>query len=342
MSCAHAHFDPVNGDVYNVNLAFGMSATYRIFRTSRATGQTEILATISERDLKPAYLHSFFLTEDYVIVAVWPSYFAGGGAKMLWERNLVDAVEPFDPKNETKWLVVDRKHGRGLVAKFSSPAAFSFHTINAWQEERDGKTDIICDTIEYQNLDIFHRLYYENMMSTGEGVTKYAAGANPMTKPLFTRYRLGEIPSKEEKSSALKVPRKAEVLFQLKGPQVGELPTTNPVYATKETRYLYSMVDSGESSWMDGIAKTDLETKETIYWRHPHHTPGETIFVPDPSGDGEDSGFLLSVILDGDKGTSYLLCLDARTMKEVGRAECDVAIGLGFHGRHLPYETSRL
>ena len=33
MSCAHAHFDPINGDVYNVNLAFGASATYRLFRT---------------------------------------------------------------------------------------------------------------------------------------------------------------------------------------------------------------------------------------------------------------------------------------------------------------------
>ena len=92
---------------------------------------------------------------------------------------------------------------------------------------------------------------------------------------------------------------------------------------------------------MDGIVKTDLETKKTTYWDHPHHTPGESIFVPDPTGNTEDAGFLLSVILDGDKGTSYLLCLDARTMKEVGRAECDVAVGIGFHGRHLLAETTR-
>jgi torulene dioxygenase len=79
---------------------------------------------------------------------------------------------------------------------------------------------------------------------------------------------------------------------------------------------------------VDGIVKTDLETKETTYWDHPHHTPGETIFVLDPTGNTEDAGLLLSVILDSGKETSYLLCLAARTMKEVGRAECDVAVGI--------------
>lgn len=342
ISCAHAHFDPVNGDVYNFNLSLGMSATYRLFKTSRATGKTEILATISDKDLKPAYLHSFFLTEDYMVVAIWPSYFASGGLKMLWQRNILDAVEKFDPKNQTKWLVVDRKQGRGLIAKFNSPAAFSFHTVNAWQEERDGKTDIYCDVVTYQNLDILHRLYYENLLSNGPGAIKYGAGANPMAAPFLTRYRLGGITSKVAEPSLSKRPGEAEVLFKLEGPIVGELPTINPLYSTRKTRYMYSMVDNGRSSWMDGIAKTDLETKKAIYWEHPHHTPGESIFVPDPNDNTEDAGFLLSVILDGDKGTSYLLCLDARTMKEVGRAECNVPVGSGFHGRHLPYETGKL
>lgn len=340
ISCAHAHFDPVNGDVYNVNLALGVSATYRLFRTVRATGQTEILATIS-KDLKAAYLHSFFLTEDYVILAIWPSYFAGSGVKILWEQNIVAAIQPWDPTNKTKWLVIDRKHGRGLVAKFSSPAAFSFHTVNAWQEGHDGKTDIYCDVVDYQNLDIIHRFYYENILSTGEGVIKYAAGANSMVAPKLTRYRLPGIPSGSMKPSLRRVPGEAEVLFHIRSPAVGELPTINPDYATKKTRYMYSIVDRGKSSWMDGIVKTDLETKETTYWDYPHHTPGESIFVPDPTGNTEDAGFLLSVVLDGDKGTSYLLCLDARTMKEVGRAECDVAVGIGFHGRHLSTETTR-
>ena len=44
---------------------------------------------------------------------------------------------------------------------------------------------------------------------------------------------------------------------------------------------------------------------------------------------------LLSIVLDGFQGTSYLVCLDAKTMKELGRAEYDAAIGFGFHGSFI-------
>ncbi len=44
--------------------------------------------------------------------------------------------------------------------------------------------------------------------------------------------------------------------------------------------------------------------------------------MPDGTSDDEDAGYLPSVVLDGEKGTGYLLCLDARdNMAEVGRAE---------------------
>lgn len=55
-----------------------------------------------------------------------------------------------------------------------------------------------------------------------------------------------------------------------------------------------------------------------------------------PGGVKEDDGVLLSVVLDGFSRKSYLLCLDARTMLEMGRAEMDFAVGFGFHGVHAP------
>jgi hypothetical protein len=65
--------------------------------------------------------------------------------------------------------------GSGIT---ESQSSFSFHTINVLQEEHDGRTDFYCDVVDYQNLDIIHRLYYENILTTGESVTKYSAGAN--------------------------------------------------------------------------------------------------------------------------------------------------------------------
>lgn len=335
LSCAHAQFDHKTGDLYNYNLNFGASSTYRVFKSSLATGKTEILATIADRSIPAAYIHSFFLTEDFVILAVWCSHFANNGIKILWERNFVDAISPLDPKSRVKWLVVDRKQGRGLVTSFESPAMFSFHTVNAWQErssDNGESVDIYCDLIQYKSTDILHRFYYENLVSTGPGVSKYTGEARLNAD--FTRYRLANVPLGTAKDLKPKKLQKAEVVFEI--PAFGELPTINPSFSTKKEHFVYSAVDRGLSSFMDGIAKTNLDTKEATYWSEPRHTPGEPIFVADETREGEDAGYILSVILDGDKGTSYLLCLDAKTMKEVGRAECDVPVGFGFHGSHLP------
>ncbi len=82
----------------------------------------------------------------------------------------------------------------------------------------------------------------------------------------------------------------------------------------------------------------DTDTGETIVWSADHHTPGEAIFIPADGTDDEDedAGYILSVVLDGDAGTSYLVCLDARDMSEIGRADCGLPVGFGFHGTHIP------
>lgn len=336
MSGAHAQYDHENGDVLNYNLDFGKTATYRMFRTSCTNGETAILATISGASLKPAYIHSIFLSGEFVILAIWSSHITTQGVSILWERNLLDAMA-FDPKSKVKWLVVDRKHGRGHVATFESPAAFSFHSVNAWQEHyADGSTDvnIVCDVIQFPNMDILHKVYYENLVSDGPGAAKWSGEALRKTSvPSLCRYRLSSIPTQASKK--VKSPAAVEILFEVKSPLVGELPTINPLYSTRRHRYVYSLVDRGFSSFVDGICKFDTDTKNVTYWMTPKHTPGEAIFVPDPARKNiEDGGFLLSVILDGSTGTSYLLCLNAENMQEAGRAEVGIAVGLGFHGCH--------
>ena len=42
---------------------------------------------------------------------------------------------------------------------------------------------------------------------------------------------------------------------------------------------------------------------------------------------------LLSVVLDGERGNSFLLVLDARDLAELARAEVPHHIPFGFHGQ---------
>lgn len=335
LSCAHAIADPETGDVINYNLAFGRYATYRVFRTS-STGETKVLATITGQGVEPAYIHSFFMTTDYMILCLWGARLEWYGFKVLLEQNMLDAFAPFDPSKPVKWFVVDRRHGRGLVAEFESPACFCFHTVNSWQEANDqGGTDIICDYMEYENLDIMQRMLYSNLVSSKDGATTMRGEQGKTSVPQLARYRLSNIGQKPLIRQTSKV-LQAKPLFKTSRYHTGDLPTINPRFKMTENRYVWSIVNRGYSTFLDGISKYDLRTKEVLYWKNPQgHTPGEAIFVPNPDGIDEDDGVLLSVVLDGFGETSYLVCLDARTMKELGRAECDWAVGIGTHGAHV-------
>ncbi|KAF3063734.1 Beta,beta-carotene 15,15'-monooxygenase [Daldinia childiae] len=346
LSCAHAQRDPETGDYYNYNLEMGYKSSYRVFRTSASTGVTEIIATISAVDVKPAYIHSFYLTSSFAILCIPSSHLGTNGIQVPWKGNMVDAIENFDSSKLCRWFVVDRLGNRGVVAMFDSPAAFYFHSVNSFEErdEETGDLNVYCDVMQYPNLDVI-RAYEVDVMLQRNGAAKKFWGDEERNRSChvrLTRWKLGIPKSDTNDTDALETRRDAKKMFEIKAPHAGELPTINPTYATKKHRYIYSIANRGYSTLFDTIVKTDVLTHGTTFWDNPSgHTPGEPIFVPRPRSPGEggldeDDGVLLSVVLDGAGKTSYLLCLDAKTLHELGRAECDFAIGFGFHGMHWP------
>ncbi|ETS74667.1 hypothetical protein PFICI_13151 [Pestalotiopsis fici W106-1] len=346
LSCAHAQRDPETGDYFNYNLQFGPVSTYRVFRSNAATGTTDILATIAQPDVRPAYIHSFFLTRSYVILCVPSTHIRAMGLSIPWNRSITDAIDEFDEKNLCKWFVIDRREDKGVVAQFETPAGFYFHSANAY-DELDGLTgeiNIFCDMLEYPNTDVIKSYEIDVLMGkNGMGKNFWGDESRARNSQVrLARYKFS-IPKNHQSSGGSTKYLGAQKMFEIKAPHIGELPTINPSFATKDYRYVYSLPNRGRSTLLDSISKTNVKTRETIYWDNPKgHTPGEAIFVPRPRIEGdkeepaEDDGVLLSIVLDGHGKTSYLVCLDARTMKEIGRAECEWAIGFGFHGMHVP------
>ncbi|OAL56364.1 beta,beta-carotene 9',10'-dioxygenase [Pyrenochaeta sp. DS3sAY3a] len=329
LSAAHAKSDPNTGDVFNFNLDLGYKSTYRIFRTSAATGETDILATFHG---KPAYIHSLFLTENYVILCVWNSHITWGGLSILYNKNIADAIAPFDPKSKASWYVVDRTNGKGLVATYESDPFFSFHSVNAWEEPNETnpkKTDIITELSMFENTDVIHRFYYDNLLSSTTD-TKFAGKKRMSCLPMQAQFRLASVDAGHNTTT----PLPAEILFQADKMISMELPTINPSFLTRRHRFSYGCADRLKSSFMDGLVKFDNVTQTSTFWETDGHTPGEPIFVADPDGQAEDDGVLLSVVLDGFAEKSYLLVLDARDLRELGRAEMRGPMSFGFHGTY--------
>ncbi|KAF2828121.1 hypothetical protein CC86DRAFT_393274 [Ophiobolus disseminans] len=328
-SAAHAKSDPKTGDIYNFNHKLGRTGMYRVFCTSASTGKTEILATFSGTS---AYIHSLFLTENYVILCVWNSHVTYGGLSILYHKNILDAIGPFDPTSKANWYVIDRKHGKGVVATYESDPFFCFHTINAWEEPSPSdanKTDIITELSMFENTDVIHRFYYDNLVSSIAN-PEYAGNKRLSCLPMQAQFRLASI----EAAAKSKSPMPAELLFQADKMISMELPTINPRYLTQRHRFSYGCADRLKSSFMDGVVKFDNVTQKSIFWEVEGHTPGEAIFVADPEGTAEDDGVLLTVVLDGYVERSYLLVLSAKDLSEVGRAEMDGPMSFGFHGAY--------
>lgn len=340
-SSAHMQTDPITGDVFNFNMDFSKgNGLYRVFTVDAATGTTSILATITS---SPAYLHSFFLTENYVILCVWNSLFEHGGASILWKKNFVDALK-YDTSKPARWYVIDRnppkQGGRGVVATYESDPFYCFHTINAYEDIKtsaDGKTttDIIADLCVYESLDILKRFYMENMLSDSPAAKPFSDPSNRAAHPRIRRYRLPSLPSTSSTSRIKGIEE-----FTSSYSAAIELPTTNPNHSMLPYRYVYGSSDSGKATFMDGILKYDMETQcVAASWSVFGHCAGEPIFVPKPDGNEEDDGVLLTVVLDCFKARSYLLVLDAKDFSEVGRAEMRGVVGFGFHGTHFPDST---
>jgi len=198
-----------------------------------------------------------------------------------------------------------------------------------------GNEDILCNLIEYPNLDILHKIYYSNLMSSGPDAIEFIRKKGKTSRPHLAQYILRNVQQSTDDGTCLQV-RQAELRSTMPSTKIGDLPTNNPSYLTKANRYVYTIIDRGLSTIFDGISKADIINRNDIFWDNlKSHTPGEAIFVADPKGTAEDDSVLLIVVLDGFKETSYILYLDAKTMRELGRAECGWPIGLGFHGQHV-------
>lgn len=172
------------------------------------------------------------------------------------------------------------------------------------------------------------------MLSDSPQAAKWADPSNLTTRPTYRRYRLSGITSPSSTRSI----RKATLEYESEQSAM-ELPTINPNFNTKPYRYVYGVTDTGKSVLFDGIVKYDTKTHETKVWRVHGHTAGEAIFVPDPESAEEDGGVLLTVVLDGYEGKSYLLILDARTFETVAKAHVDGVVGMAFHGLYTPNAT---
>jgi len=112
----------------------------------------------------------------------------------------------------------------------------------------------------------------------------------------------------------------------------------NPNYRGKKYRYTYGISSyiSPSSPYAHKIIKVDVDTKEVIEWEcQTDQVPHEPIFVPNPSGESEDDGLLITVLKMKYQEENFLVVINCKDMTLVGSARFTSKVGPWLHASFI-------
>ena len=306
MATAHPLTEPDRGRTITYLTEFGRQCKYHVAGIAPDSRSRDLLATL-EVD-QPRYMHSFGMTERYVILTEWPIV-VDPLDLLLRGKPFIENFE-WEPERGTRFRVLRKADGEE-VATCTTDAAFAFHHVNAFERG----DEVVCDIVTYPDASIIDDLYLDRLRSDER---------TPGTGHL-RRYGLplngGSVSSTVQSEERLELPRINEDAAR-----------------AQPYQYVYGVGERGDGTFTDQLVKIDVETGAAQVWREDGTYPGEPVFVPHPDGAAEDDGVVLSVVLDPEGERSFLLVIDAASFEERARAPVPHAIPFGFHGQFFGRE----
>ena len=317
VTSAHPVRDEARRAVFNYDSrVLPFFSRYKVWRLDDGSNDRKVIASIPVS--KPAYMHSFGSSENYLIFVEMP-FRVNPWGMFFGAFTGVPFIENFKwSGGDAKFTVVSKDSGE-VTGSFHAPGFFAFHHVNAVE---DGEGAIALDIVTYPDAEVIERTYFKALFAED-------GGALPASH--LVRY---EVPIRGD--GALMPPR------QLAAPAF-EMPVMHPGLHGKPYRYVYGYGFDAPGDFNDRLYKVDTAASPADAvqeWHVPGCYPSEPIFVPRPSASAEDDGVVLSVIFDANAGSTFLLVLDGTSFTELARAAVPHAIPYGLHGRYVGKEDA--
>ncbi len=239
LTTAHPHLDRASGGMLNYAAKLGPRNEYRFFQLGpEADAKPRVIASAPVR--KPAYMHSFGLSERWLILVEFP-FVVDPKRLALSGRPYIENYR-WEPERGTRVTLFDRRDGSAAVGPFETDAMFSFHHLNAFEPRGRGR----------------HRpAGLPGRLADRRALSRPAAERADRDLPEATIERLvvdtgsGEV--------------ERETLFD-PGFELGRINYGR----CNERPYRYAWgLANGAASWLSEIVKVDLETRERSSWSEP-------------------------------------------------------------------------
>ena len=303
VSTAHPQFDFARNIGITYAAKIGMSSEYRFYNLNGT--KLDLLATIPTQKL--AYIHSFGMTEHYLLLAEYALKLSNVLAMIVIGKPFAENFE-WLPEEGSRFIVVDKASGK-VVSEVETEAFFAFHHINAF--ERDG--EIVADLAAYSDAKIVQQFYLDELRADGAGIASSE----------FRRYRIP-------------LGGSGRATYELMTDENIEFPRINyEQFNGKPYGCVFGMsIQQGTTDFYNQLTKLDVTTGAVKKWYEADCYPGEPVFVAAPEATNEDTGAVLSVVFDSQRHTSFLLVLDGQSFGEIARIRLPQhIIPFGFHGQ---------
>ena len=264
LTTAHPHYDQNTNESFNYLTHFSRNSKYNVYSIS--AGKTRnLIASIEAKT--PSYMHSFGLTEHYIILVEFPLV-VNSLDLLLSGRPFIENFK-WRPEQGTKFTLINRLDGK-VVRIYSCEPFFAFHHINAF--EVDNK--VVIDMITYKDNNIINSLYLDALR-----------GNDPMDISVSQYRRF---------TNALDN-RSVEYKIMHEGL---ELPRINYPLNTRNYNFLYAIGMSSVTSFTDRLIEIDVQTGNSVIWTEQNCQPGEPVFSLDMVPKGKMMVWYYLLILD--------------------------------------------
>ena len=296
VSTAHPLADAETQETFNYLTHFGKESFYHIYSLPFNSKTRKLIASIPVEN--PSYMHSFSITKNYVILTEIP--FRVNPLALLFSNKPFIQNFVWKPEEGTIFTIINRNDGT-IVGRFKGEPFFTFHHVNAFEQNDSIVMDIITydDASKIDNLSFEHIFNQTNKTVTNNKLKRFTI--NTQTRTITSKTII-------DNDSI-------------------EMPQINNAYALQPYHYVYTLNNDGS-----GLSKINVQNGTTLKWEEDNCSANEPVFVPAPNAHSEDDGVVLSIILNSKAQQSFLLILDGKTFKEIGRAMVPHHIPFNLHG----------
>lgn len=296
---AHPKFDHATGEmVFFGNQAKGPFSEF--LRLNIADKNGNLIKDEMIEAPFPSFAHDFFVTETHVVFPVYPLVFnleraMEGGLPMAWE-----------PDKGTHLGVMPRDGTAADVQWHSLDPRWSFHMVNAWNEDGCIKADVCAS-----NASQFAPKVDGTIATADEGVS-----------PSLRRWTI-DLSGKTDTVGE-------ETIDDMPA----EFPRTDDRYMTIKNRHAYLVGRDHDTVGFECLVHYDVTTGKRKVWGEGQYILGEPILAPRSEDAPEGDGYILNLAYDKETQLNDLLVFNAEDIEQgpVAKAKLPVRVPAGFHG----------